>query len=110
MNIENYDDLDPEFQDLLDDDEIPDKGNTYDELELQDLFSDSFVEEYTAFSRFDQFVKESGYTARELQKSILERKSNEDFDRFVCENSEFEDWLEMVNHALWEDTDSDLLI
>jgi hypothetical protein len=110
MTIEDYDDLDPEFQEMLDEDEKEHMKPSFDEINLGDLFTGGFMESHTDFDSIEVFIQVSNYNAQELNRSILERKTNEEMDEFVRQSTDFDGWMQMINQALAANADDDLLI
>lgn len=110
MTIDDFDDLDPEFQEMLDEDEKQAMSPSFEEVDLGDVFTKNFMESHTEFSTIDEFIQASNYNARELNRSILERKTSDEMDEFVRRSTDFDGWMEMINRALVDNADEDLLI
>jgi len=67
-------------------------------IPLPDLLIDEFMTKYTIFSSLDEMGKKSeGKIDPELKF-----KNNEEWNNFINETSEFEDWQSMVNKAAGE--------
>ncbi|MFB6356177.1 MAG: hypothetical protein ABEJ65_06640 [bacterium] len=98
--VDRLDDLDDEYQELLDESEKEEMRPSFGELNLDEIFSDSFMEEHTDFEDFQEFLDPTDFSISDIEKSVLERKTNDEIDEYTSENTEFNNWLEMVEEAL----------
>lgn len=53
-----------------------------------------FMKSFTKSSNFDEFVLKSGFTLKEFKL-----KPNKDLDKYICENTKFSSWQDMLNKA-----------
>lgn len=59
-----------------------------------ELFSESFMRKYTAFSSLSGLLSAGGF-----DDGVLDSLPNESFDRHIAEHSQFKDWTTMYNRA-----------
>ncbi|AEV17605.1 MULTISPECIES: hypothetical protein [Geobacillus] len=67
---------------------------------FSELFTQSFMEKYTQFSSFDDFLKAGGFFV-ETQEDF-EAIPDEDMDKHVAKTTKFSDWQTMLDTAVSE--------
>jgi len=94
VHIEGFDDFDDEIRELKEHADALDGNN---EIPMDQLFTESFIESYTPFSSLAAFFEHSPWTVetRADFKSIPE----DEFDRYVNDNTGFNDWETMLQAA-----------
>ncbi|MGM0380615.1 MAG: hypothetical protein ACQEP7_01375, partial [bacterium] len=72
------------------------------------VFDESFMEEHSDFSSFDEFMGASSWALEEGEFPITLTVG--DFNQYVRENTEFESWEKMLFNAhdrYWNESDAD---
>ncbi len=69
-------------------------------LPLNEILTDEFMEKNTVFSSLDSFLKKSGLNINTSE--TFEKISDVALDKFVSQNSKFENWPEMFKKAAGE--------
>ncbi len=94
VHIEGFEDFDKEIQELQERAEGLDGNN---EIPMDQLFTEGFMQSYTSFSSLAAFFHDSPWTVetREDFKSIPE----DEFDQYVDEHTGFDDWETMLQAA-----------
>lgn len=67
------------------------------EVPMQELFTDEFMENYTEFGTFEEFLEESRWNV-ETQEDF-ERIPEDEFDGYVDEKTGFDSWEMMLSVA-----------
>lgn len=67
------------------------------EVAFSDLFAESFMNEYTNFSTFDEFLTAGNFTVNSQED--FEAIPDNDMDNHVSETTKFSSWQEMLNKA-----------
>jgi hypothetical protein len=98
--VESFDDLDEEYQELLDQDEKQQMKPSFDQLDLNELFPEEFMREHTDYTSLEEFLEPTDFSASDIRKSILERRTNDEIDRYTHEHTDFPDWMTFVEEAL----------
>lgn len=94
FKMDGFDNLQKELREL---EQKSQELNDTQEISLYELFDNSFMIQYTKFNSFDEFLKAGNFNV----------ESNEDFeaipenelDQHVANNSNFEDWQDMLDTA-----------
>lgn len=94
VHIEGFEDFDEELQDLQ---ERADELDGRNEIPMDQLFTEGFMQSYTSFNSLAAFFDDSPWTVetKEDFKSIPE----DEFDRYVDEHTGFDDWETMLQAA-----------
>ena len=64
---------------------------------LSEVLTDEFVQKNSPFDRLDNLIKASGYTV--VSQEDFEAIPDEEWDRFISENTDFDSWQEMIDSA-----------
>lgn len=72
------------------------------EVAFSDLFTKSFMNKYTNFSTFDDFLTAGGFDVN--SKEDFEAIPDDDMDNHVSDTTKFSSWQEMLNEAAEEYT------
>lgn len=67
-------------------------------LDLNDIFTDGFISEYTDFSSFAEFLAESPVEIRDQED--FDQMDMSEMDAYVSEVSQFEAWEDMQGEAV----------
>ena len=62
-----------------------------------ELFTDSFMKEHTKFKTMDSFLEATGFDVSSSE--AFAAIPDEDMDKFVAENSDFDSWGDMLSTA-----------
>lgn len=71
--------------------------NNQEKVSFDELFTDDFMEEHTKFQTLDSFFEASGFDVSSSE--AFAAIPDEDMDKFVAENSEFDTWEDMLSTA-----------
>lgn len=64
---------------------------------LNDLYSEAFMEKYTDMATFEEFLKLGGFSAK--TPSELDEIPVSELDKLAAEHTQFDSWAEMQNAA-----------
>ena len=70
------------------------------EVPLSEVITAQFISSHSRFSDFDSLLAEIGVTTKEEFTAL----PDEDFDLFIAQNTDFENWLDMQKKAMTEYT------
>ncbi|SHI34791.1 hypothetical protein SAMN02745751_00090 [Dethiosulfatibacter aminovorans DSM 17477] len=69
-------------------------------MSAEKLFNHEFMREHTSFISFEQMIKSSGITMKEIKSiSNLESLGSDVFNDFIKNGTKFESWQEMLEKA-----------
>lgn len=68
------------------------------EVPLSEVITAQFVSSHSRFSDFESLLAEIGVTTKEEFTAL----PDEDFDVFIAESTDFENWLDMQKKAMTE--------
>jgi hypothetical protein len=82
-------------------DEIKQRANSISgPVKLSELFPDDFIHDHTGFNTIDDLVAESNQEAN-FRTDFNGLKNNASWNHFISENTQFPNWEEMVQSALF---------
>jgi hypothetical protein len=64
---------------------------------LSEVLTDEFVHTNSPFDSLDNLIKASGYTVESQED--FEAIPDEEWDRFISDNTSFDSWQEMIDSA-----------
>lgn len=68
---------------------------------IEELLTSEFMRRYTKSRNFEEFVLESGFVdpEKKIDKEIFQAIPDEDWDKYVSEQTSFASWHEMLEKA-----------
>lgn len=74
------------------------KDHTLEEISMEELINDKFLEDYSDFYSTEEFLTDYRYDIESFE-NLLENCTEEQLDVYVAENTEFCTWQEMIEKA-----------
>lgn len=97
VEIDGLDEIIEQFEELG---EKADDLSGEHEIEFEELFNEEFMESYTSFKNIDQLIEESQWEVESNED--FEDLPDDQFDKYISANTEFESWEDMLQIALNE--------
>lgn len=66
-------------------------------IPFDELFTENFMQKYTDYRSFDEFLKAGGYEVNSQED--FEKIDDAEFDSHVAKNSKFDTWEQMLGKA-----------
>ena len=66
-------------------------------VSFSDIFTETFLSENSAFTNFDKLIEASGFKVESQED--FEAIPDHEWDEFILENTNFENWQEMLDVA-----------